>query len=481
MRIRRDHGTVLPLVLVIVVVLSLVVISVAKYSAATLRQGQVVEASADRLAAADGATDNALEAIDRGSSPCTITALGASGYTYPLGDTVNDIDPSITCQVVGGQVNAVDSFAVIITGDGGQTGPLLEITNGGSSPQAQKVFEGPVYLARTPRANAPNQTMDFSATLTLKDGDLWYSNPTCPATDVDLPTQLTITPAGYTTKCLTDDWFTLFGSRKPPVPAVAALTPQASTTPTPDANGCYIWPAGRYSSPPQLANQSYNYFESGDYFFDDIGTWQLANTFVLAGYPGSIGPGIPGYKNSDTYATNPCRNAWNSAADQSGAAFFMGGTSNIDLTNNSALEISGRAQGAYNVGLQALDAADAGALASTITGDGRIVLSNSGTNKQLSIQGLVWAPQAGLEFDLIANDAVAALTGGAVVAELSAGASAQANNFVIRVDTQPSTANVELTVTATKEGTTKVRTLITYRTDTEYAVLSRRVTEITPE
>ena len=478
---RRDRGAILPVVLVIVFVLGAVVVAVATYATTTLRQGQVVEESADRLAAADGAMDNALEAIDRGSSPCTITGLGSSGgsgYTYPLGDTVNGIEPTINCVAVGGDVNAVDAFAIILTGDGGQTGPLLNITNGGNSPQAQKIFEGPVYMAKTPRDSAPGDTMDFSATLTIKDGDLWYSNATCPATNVDLPSQLSIVPAGYTTKCLTDDWFTLFGSRRPPEPAVLSLPVQVSTPPTPNGAGCYVWPAGRYSSPPQLSNQSYNYFESGDYYFAGIGTWSIGNAFVMMGNRNNKGPGIPGYKNNDTLATNPCNSAWTNEPDQGGSAVYMGGSSKISLDQNSAFEISGRVHSGFTVGLQALET---GGVASTITGDDRIVLANSGSNKQLSINGLVWAPYAGFEFDLIANDAVAALTGGAVVAELVAGASAQANNFVIRVDTQPSEINFVITATAVNGGTTRVRTLITYRTDLEYAIISRRVTEITPE
>jgi hypothetical protein len=466
---------------VIVFVLGAVVVAVATYATTTLRQGQVVEASADRLAAADGAMDNALEAIDRGSSPCTLTGLGSSGgsgFTYPLGDTVNDIEPTINCVAVGGDVNAVDAFAIILTGDGGQTGPLLWVTNGGNSPQAQKIFEGPVYMARTPRDSAPGDTLDFSATLTIKDGDLWYSNSTCPATDVDLPAQLSIVPAGYTTKCLTDDWLTLFGSKRPPEPAVLTFPAQPSTPPAPDASGCYVWPAGGYSSPPQLVNQSYNYFESGDYYFANMGPWSIGSAFVMMGNRNNQGPGIPGYKSNDTLTTNPCNSAWTSEADQGGSAVYMGGSSKVSLDQNSAFEISGRVHSGFTVGLQALETPG---VASAITGDDRILVSNSGSNKQLSIQGLVWAPYAGFEFDLIANDAVAALTGGAVVAELVAGASAQANNFVIRVDTQPSETNFVITSTATNEGTTTIRTLITYRTDLEYAIISRRVTEITPE
>ncbi len=425
--------------------------------------------------------DNALEALDRGSSICALSDLAnnPAGYSYQLGATINDIDPTITCTAVGGDINAVDAFAVIITGAGGQTGPLFRITNGGNSPQAQKVFEGPVYMGKPP---VDGSTIDFTATLTIKEGDLWYSTTgTCPDPSVTLPGQLTITPAGYGTKCLEDDWATLFASRRPAEPNVddTALFPvRASTAPAPDPDGCYVWPAGRYSSPPQLANQSYNYFASGDYYFSGMGTWTIGSAHVLMGYPGSTGPGIPGYKNNDTFASNPCNSAWTNDPNQTGSAVYMGGNSQIVLAQNSALEVSGSSHDGYNVGLQALET---NGVPSTITGDSRIFLSGPGSNKQLAMNGLVWAPYAAFEFDLIANDAVAALTGGAVVSELVAGASANANNFVIRVDTQPSTTNFLFEATATNTGTTTVRTLLTYRSDRQYAVLSRRVQDLTPE
>jgi len=482
----HDRGTILPIVLVISLVLSVVVVAVAKYVATTMRQGQVVEASADRLSAADGAMDNALEDLERGSSVCALTSLSSgSGYTYSLGDNINGVEPTITCQAVGGNVNAVDAFAVIITGDGGQSGPLLTITNGGNSAQAQKTFEGPVYMAKTPRDSAPNVTMDFAATLTIEDGDLWYSNPTCPATDVDLPSQLTITPQGYGTKCLEETWQEMFAGRRPPEPAVtdaAQFPDRSSTPPTPDSLGCYVWPAGRYTSPPALAHNSYNYFESGDYYFDDVGTWAIGQAHVLAGYPGGAGPSIAGFKSNDTFSNNPCRNAW--SASGSGASFYMGGTSQIFIQQNGALEISGRVHSGYNVGIQALEenGTPSTIRAGNAANEAKYLLrTESGSNKQMSIQGLVWAPYARFEFDLISNEAVAALTGGAVVAALSAGASANANNFVITVETQPSTVDFVFTTTATNRGTTRIRTVLTYRTDTEYAITSRRVRDLTPE
>ncbi len=137
--------------------------------------------------------------------------------------------------------------------------------------------------------------------------------------------------------------------------------------------------------------------------------------------------------------------------------------------------------------MQALETAGGGRTPSTIRGDQRIITTGPGSNKQLSIQGLVWAPYAALEFDLISNDAVAALTGGAVVSELSAGASANANNFLIRVATKPANKVLNLTTTASSadnQGSTSVKSVVTVQRDqgaTSYAIDSRRVLGLTPE
>jgi hypothetical protein len=62
-----------------------------------------------------------------------------------------------------------------MTGAGGQTGPLLTVTNGGNSANAEKIFEGPVYMASTPTASGTNPTMSFSSNLTIKNADLMYT------------------------------------------------------------------------------------------------------------------------------------------------------------------------------------------------------------------------------------------------------------------------------------------------------------------
>jgi Tfp pilus assembly protein PilX len=508
----RDNGMILPLVLVVGVVLAIVVVAMATYVTTTIRYGGIVEASAERLAAANAAMDNALEDIQRGTSFCTTTdaAGGATGYTYPMTDTVNGITPSINCHSTSGDLNVTDSYAVMLTGAGGQTGPLLTVTNGGD-----KTFTGRVYMAHEPNVAS---TISLGTSLKIEGGDLFYSTTgACPGGPIDLEDnsahKITFGPAGagHTTRCLPSSIAPPWQGKKPPLPDVTstALFPtRASALPAPqvDPNGhgsCYVWEPGHYTGAmPTLPNNSYHYFKSGDYYFDGIGTWSLNKAFVLFGWPGGTGPSIGDNKdiNDDATATaenNPCNYFWatNGLDDRTGAAIYMGGSSNLRIDGTASLEVSGRLHGpggalcatvtggCFNVALQVLDNTDVGT-PSTLLGNNTVVSTDAGNKKQLALEGFVWAPNTGLEFSLISNASAAVLSGGAVLSELSAGASASANNFTIGVGTQPATYGFELTSTATtpgNAGTTIVRTVLDYRSDDELAVISRRVVALTPE
>ena len=219
---QRDAGSILPLVLVFTVVLAMVVVALATYASSTLRLGQAAERSSDRLASANGAMDSALEDLERGVGPCLLF-----GQDYTVTDVVNDMSPEVDCTWVGGRFNVGDLFAVVMTGAGaGRTGPLLTVTNGGNSANAQKVFEGPVYMAATPTPSGANPTLDFGATLEIKNADLSYSSTDCGSVTPSLPNQLTISPVGYGTQCYEEPWDDpeMFGAFLPAEPAVTNTT-----------------------------------------------------------------------------------------------------------------------------------------------------------------------------------------------------------------------------------------------------------------
>ena len=116
--------------------------------------------------------DSALEDLERGVGP--VPALRPGLHGHRLRSTTSH--PQVDCTWVGGRFNVGDLFAVVMTGAGaGRTGPLLTVTNGGNSANAEKIFEGPVYMAGTPTASGADPTMDFSATLAVKNADLSYS------------------------------------------------------------------------------------------------------------------------------------------------------------------------------------------------------------------------------------------------------------------------------------------------------------------
>jgi hypothetical protein len=495
---RRDRGTILPITLVIVVVLGAVVVALANYASSTLRYGRVVEQSADRLATADGALDNVLEAIDRNASLCTLTPLASQpgGYTFSLltgGDTINDIVPTVTCRALGGDVTGVEEYALVLTGDPGigtRVDALLE-ARGSTTPR--KVIDGPVYMAQPPSQSVPSLTL--SAPLTIQNGDLWYSKPSCPdGPDPDVSVtmypsgtqNLLITPAGYGFRCIeAPNWQSLFQAARPSEAAVSSLA--AAPAPTPDTDGCLVWKPGRYVGPSSIAPLStsdYHYFESGNYYFENVGDFNVTDSFVLFGAPGDTGPSIPAH-HPDALADNKCQVAWGNDPDEGGATVFVGGDSRFSVDANGALEISGRSQGGRLVSLHALETtavpSDRHGDFGGTSGSPRLVRVSSGGNKEIAFEGLVWAPYGSFLLDNVSNDAVAALTGGAVISEIIFQAPASATNLVIGAGGTAGPRQLEITSSATSPdgGTTRSRTVITYDSG-DYALESRRVMCLTP-
>jgi hypothetical protein len=482
MKRHNDRGSILVLVLVVSVVMALVVAALATYATTTLRYGQVVEAAADRLATAQAGMDNTLESIERGESPCVVSTVETNGAVGPfdLGTQINGIEPSITCTRYDGNVTPVDSYAVIITGENGQSGELLEVTGGGA-----KKFSGNVFLNAVPST----ATVHLGADLEITDGNLKYydKGTACLPGGTVIGSgghEISFT-TGYDLECSTPslDWEDEFALLRPTQPST--FTGVASYAD--DTAGCRVFTPGTYTAAPTLAE--WNYFQGGNYHFKAIGEWAIDDQWVLAGYPGTAGPDIEDHDvdnsgnltHSVNWHSNPCRTAAEADATGGGAAFYFGGDSHIIVESRGSLEVTGRPFGLYNLGIFALEGS--ATVRSTLTGNDRVVQTAGGNGKQLSIHGLVWAPYTGLEFSNLANDVTAALTGGAVVAELSVGA-ANAAGLQIAVETQDPQRAFTIESAATNTGTTVVVAEVLYQNDGtnyDYAILSRRVQEITPE
>lgn len=435
----RDRGAVLLLVLIIGVVLSTVVIVLVQYTSASIRYGQVSEARADRLAAADGAMRDAVERVRLGRSLCT-TGLGSSGvmtYRYPV--DLNDAVVDVSCRRLGTALSEIAGWAIVVTGEGGV--PAGEGLVSASGAGRAKLLGGPMFVADL-------GLVGLGAPVELRDGDLWYTAVDCPsvseftAVEVD---NLEFLPAGVRgTMCTDRSWSEIYP--EPAVPDLSALP--AGDPAGVDVGGCRVFEPGVYTSTPLLGPNSY--FRSGDYRFVDV-ELEIKQTVVTAGRPGAGGA----LQEIDNVPCDAARDA-DPAAGGLGATFYLDGSSSIVSQAQGAIEVMPRLQGNSYVSVQAL-------ATSTVSYPSDIVGTVSGNQKEVVLHGLVWAPLARLTLGEVTNTTAAQLTGGAVVAAIDFGTSASSLGFVIQVEGSPASSEMLFEATATLRGTTTVEAVVDAR------------------
>lgn len=459
---RRDDGSILPMVLVMTVVLSAVVVSLAGYVSSGLRFSNVVEDRADRLAAADGGLRYGIERLALQSYAGCFTALGNTGYSIPFPADVNQSTVTVTCKKAGTGFGDIQGWAVVVTGEGVPTGQWALHSQEGAG--KQKLLGGPVYVADPGK-------IDLIAPVEIEDGDLWFSDTTAKCESVEefppgVPTNLTFKPILRGMLCLDQPWNVLFTT-----PAVNVPT-NVPAPPTTDVHGCTVWSPGKYTTMPPLGSD--NYFMSGEYYFENV-DFNVDQT-VVAGWADSAL-----YGDQQFVQSAKCDIAvYNDSVSGSlpGATFYLGGTSRIHI-DKGKLEILRRKQGNSVVSLQALDADDpSGYIASSLGWNDDILETKPGSPDQdMVLHGLAWAPRAQLTFGNITNVANGQLLGGAAFARIDLKASASASNFVIRVESGPIPVTVILDSEATKDSqSTTMRAVVQISDDgIQSAVNSWRV------
>ena len=463
---RRDEGSILPLVLVMTVVLSAVVVSLASYVSAGLRYSNVVEDRADRLAAADGGLRYGIERLALQSYAGCFTALGNTGYEIPFPTDINESQVTVTCSKTGTGFGDIQGWAVIVTGEGVPNDEPLLMSQGGAG--KQKLLGGPVYVARVQDAD----NFDLAAPVEIEDGDLWYSDTAAKCDNVEddppgVPNGLTFKPILRGMLCLDQPWNVLYTAPTTAVPTTPAAPP------TVDASGCTVWTPGKYTATmPPLGSD--NYFMSGEYYFENVDL-EIDET-VVAGWADFENFG------DQQFVQNPkcdtaVYNDRTAPGSLPGATFYLGGTSNIHI-DKGELEILRRRQGNSVVSIPALDADGPGYIASSLGWNDDLLSSKSGSPSQdMVIHGLAWAPRAQLTFGNVTNVSNGQLLGGAAFARIDLQSSASASNFVIRVESGPIPVTVVLDAEATKGGqSTTMRAIVQISDDgIESAVNSWRV------
>jgi hypothetical protein len=468
-RAGNDDGVMLPLVMGMTVVSAMVVISLAGYVTADLRYGYVVEQRADRLAAADGGLRFGIERLRNFQTLCTTKAGTGGGFTTVFPPEINGATSNVTCRRIGNAISDVQGWGVVVTGAGVPAGQALFSTKGaGGSSDNVKTFSGPIYVADPER-------IDLAAKLEIENGDLWYTSSDC-----DTPTPIPEMDTGYLVfspdffrgpLCTDLGWNTgLFSPPTAGTPTIGPVNP-----PVDDSNpSCRVFSPGKYTTALPLASS--NYFRAGEYYFENVNI-ELQNQTLIGGFPAGAGDNQK-IDNADCLSSQQLDRATTTAAGgRGGATFYLGGSSKLDVRNGGELEIFRRRQNETYLSIYALQTSGTGYIASTLDHNDWLLETKSGSNNDVAIHGLVWAPYTGATLGNITNAANGQLLGGIVVAVLDTQASASASAFAIGIETNPVDVKLLLISTATKNGiSTSIRAVVQYRPDSgELAVNSWRV------
>lgn len=465
---RHDHddrGAVLPLVLVMAVVISLVIATVASYVTASLGYGHVVEDRADRLAAADGGMRYAIERLQNSAYAGCLTNLGNTGYTIDFPVDVNGAEVEITCTKGSNSIHDIKAWAIIVTGEGVPPGQPIWSSQGGAG--KTKLLGGPVWISDPERSN-------LQAPVEVEDGDIWYYRSDCTNPSLTVPGNLTFTPNYRGTICVPEPWYDVYDA-----PTVGTWPATLNPAPVPDG-ACTVFSPGTYTAPPPLGANTY--FKAGNYYFANV-TMNIENSIVTAGWPN-----FDWFGDQQFIENEPCDDARdadeaaNRALDPTnkylgGATFYFGGTSRIEIGNKGKFEIMRRLQVDSLVSIQVIEDPALGTV-STLDYNDNIVWTKSGNNSDLALHGLLWAPEAQLEFGNVTNAANGQILGGAAVSRIVLQSSASASAFIIRVESSPIEFELRLDATATKNGRSTTMTAVVQVDDQgTTAVNSLRVRE----
>lgn len=452
----RDRGAVLSMVLVFMVAISVVVLAVATYTTTGLRYGQVVEGRADRLAAADGGLRYAVQKLKKvGHHECPrIDPPDVNGTTVTL-----------TCVPVGAGFDDTAGYALILTGEELPAGAALMSAQGGAS--QPKRISGLVYMNRL--------KFDLQSPVSFENGQLQYSStsgcPTTPTIDngSNDPSHVEFAPDHFGIVCTTQPWsraaspidnpatvgINEMGKFSPPLipPLPTNMNPASSTI-----GSCKVFVPGYYTTAPVLG--AYNYFRSGNYVFDGF-QLSISHAKVTAGKVLDGNGGTQAIPNTACEAAIQGDNIAN--VTEAGVTFYMKNGASFEILQNGTIEVLRRKQGKTYVSVHVLDGA--------MTYNSDVILQGPGTNKDMAMHGMVWAPEARITFANVANVAEAQLLGGAVVSNVKIDSSASTSGLVIGVEPSDITGLLQLDSTAVSSNgaATTIRSIVDYRPSTKYA------------
>lgn len=440
---RSERGSAVIMALVFTVVVSLVVVSLLGLVQVNLRTTQVVRTHTSQLYAADAGLAHAIEMMRLDRTICPVEGVGGT----PLGPIeVNGIEVQLSCRTESGSSSGANGWAIIAHG---APGIYTAIAN---NDEGAKSVTGPVYAVAF-------DDYESGGNLEILDG--WAREQQggngC-VDDADAPAGLTVQNPPYNFDCLE-------GVSVPPDPAhdlPRSIPPEVTDVDGIDISiddpedvldgTCRVFTPGTYRVSPILIDLDPqdphgNYFESGIYYFENVGVLQIRKQVVIGGQQSSSETSVRRTPSScDLYEERP-------AVEGTGVRWILGGTSSMDVATDGTIELFSRAdgpaeEGTSGISLQAIGSAEDGWVESEPTSfEERLLDVANGQNTDFAAHGMLYAPGSNIHF-FAANDSQAQLRGGAVVETITLGAASRAFGLVVSARTSPEVRTVVVTATA---------------------------------
>jgi Tfp pilus assembly protein PilX len=449
---RGDEGVALTMVLLVVIVFGLIAAAVAAYATTNFRRSTVTRQRTEKVNSADSGLRYAIDRIRLDSTLCSKSSSLATGENFSMPQMLNSKAVTINCKVTSGLPLGINGFAVVLTGQTATT-PVLINTQGGSS--RDKVITGPVFVQTGTDTLASK--FNLQADLRLKQGYLFSYDPGAADCSTKLgpvgDPRLAFEPADvFGPVACNLPWSQVVA---PPALGTAPTTPASYT----DLASCRVFTPGVMRNVSVPLKQGGNYFQSGVYYFDNVGHIDLTKAVVTGGRPG------PG--DTQVLANPGCAGAPDtSGANETGVVWILGGNSWIDVGNQGSLELFRRCSdrnacatpasaGLNNVSIVQVGTGYPGSATGTGYNPSSLSASSSpalttksGNTNDMVIHGEIYTPHGVVGFGNVTNTVYGQSLGGLVASWIDLDASASASNFVIQLDTGPFVRSLRVTSTA---------------------------------
>lgn len=440
MRLRNEDGASMVMVLLVVVFVALVSTAFLTKSGTEFKASSALQTKVRLQYGADAGLEKGISTLSAELAnavrthcltPLTPTQTVAS-FTW----TTSGYPVTVTCTDLQGYAADDTSQGIF--------GAAIVITGGADSLITQSGGGNPVDVGGTIYLSGAEVPTDLKKDIHLTRGELAQFG--CSGT----PSIAQITVASpYGQRCTA-----IPASQVANKVALPAIPPTAALPVTLPGNNCRVFFPGKYTTAPALlsGNNTSNYFASGDYYFDGPMTISVGNNVELIA--GASSPG-----DVEVSGSTPCSNdaaakalpgAVPSLISSTGAAFYMGGDSHIDVAQGILVMHSRPITTGLDVPLSVYGVRSTDSGWDRWSGGANQIITTSTANGTMLFNGQINAYDAPV-FIFASNPSYAAARAGIVAKLLTLKASASGTNLDVSGYGTSSTLGsriVQITVTA---------------------------------